>query len=242
MNKLNVLSVVAVFAAVMHLNAGQIEAIDTNVSSAQIEMNTGYSSDDVWRGTDSGKSETDVTVSTTASLPAETALTLNANYSNAERELKDDEVDLSAVFSKEVADYLLSLSYTWYSQDRNESGRGQAQEAGLTVSREVGPVDVSLTQYMSVVGDNNNYTELAATYSNDFGTPLVFDFRSELGYLAQEGKATHFETRVSTDLPFTKEIIAVPFVAYSLGLDDSVGIHSDMSNLFFGGIEFKRSF
>jgi hypothetical protein len=95
---------------------------------------------------------------------------------------------------------------------------------------------------MSIVGDNNAYSELAATYSDDFGSSLTLDFRAELGYLAQEGQCTHFETTISTDIPVVEGVTAVPFVSYSLGLDDSVGVHSDMKNLFFGGIEFKKTF
>ena len=231
---------VAALAATMNVNAGQ-PAVDAASSTPLVSLETGYSSEEVWRGASLGRDEANAVLSVETQLPADITLTLGADYSSADSDVKDEQTDLSAVFSKSVSDYLVSLSYIWYSQDVAVGG-GQAQEAGVSVSRSIGPVDVSLTQYLGLVGDNNSYSELAATYSDDFGSSIVFDFRSELGYLAQEGQCTHFETRVSTDIPVTAEIVAVPFVAYSLGLDDSVGVHSDMSNLFFGGIEFKRSF
>lgn len=241
----NILLAVAAFAAFTSVQAGTVEPVTVTAeesSTPSIVVETGYSSESVWRGADLGRDEASAVVTTTTELPIGVGLDLVAGYSNADTEVKDEETDLSAVFSKEIADYLVSLSYTWYSQDFAKDGSGQAQEAGLSVSREVGPVDVTFTQYLAVKGDNNSYSELAATYSDDFGLPVVLDFRSELGYLAQEGKCTHFETRISTDIPVLQEVTAVPFVAYSLGLDDSVGVHSDMQSVFFGGIEFKRSF
>lgn len=228
---------IATFMAVSGVHAGQAAA----ESTLPVVVETGYSSDRVWRGASLGEDAANAVVSTTTALPAEVVLDLSANYSNSDSEIKDEQTDLSAVFSKKVSDYLVSLSYTWYSQDQAVGG-GQAQEVGLTVSRAVGPVNVSLTQYVGLVGDSSSYNEISAAYSNNFGSSMKFDFRSELGYLAQEGKCTHFETRISTDIPVTNEVVAVPFVAYSLGLDDSVGMHSDMSNLFFGGVEFKRTF
>lgn len=233
---------IAAAVAMMNVNAGQIEKASVATEEATlVAVETGYSSENVWRGASLGQDEATAVVSTLTSLPADIELALTADYSNSNSDVKDEQTDLSAVFTKSISDYLVSLSYIWYSQDVALGG-GQAQEAGLSVSRSLGPVDLSLTQYVGLVGDNNSYSELAATYSDDFGSSIIFDFRSELGYVAQEGQCTHFETRVSTDIAVTAGVVAVPFVAYSLGLDDSVGVHSDMSNLFFGGIEFKRSF
>jgi hypothetical protein len=231
--------IVAALAALSIAYAGTTEEAPSAVTPVTVE--TAYTSDKVWRGADLGANEASAIITTTAELPADISLALSADYANAETTAKDEATELSAVFSKEVADYLVSLSYTWYSQDY-AGQEGQAQEAGLTVSREVGPIELSLTQYMSIVGDNNAYSELAATYSDDFGSPFLLDFRAELGYLAQEGQCTHFATTVSTDIPVVEGVKAVPFVTYSLGLDDSVGVHSDMKNLFFGGIEFKKTF
>lgn len=240
--KLVKIGMIAATVAIMNVNAGQIEKAQVaSEETPLVLVETGYSSENVWRGASLGRDEASALVSTTSSLPADVDLTLSADYSASDAQVKDEQTDLSAVFSKQISDYLVSLSYTWYSQDVAVGG-GQAQEAGLSVSRSLGPVDISLTQYVGLVGDNNSYSELSATYSDDFGSSILFDFRSELGYLAQEGKCTHFETRISTDIPVTQGVVAVPFIAYTLGLDDSVGVHSDMSNLFFGGIEFKRSF
>jgi len=230
---------IVALATLVNAYAGTIEGAPSAATPVTVE--TVYSSDNVWRGADLGANEASAIISTTTELPADVSLALSADYSNAETDAKDETTELSAIFSKEVADYLVSLSYTWYSQDY-AGNEGQAQEAGLTVSRAVGPIDLSLTQYVGLVGDNNGYSEFAATYSDDFGSSLTLDFRAELGYLAQEGQCTHFETTVSTDIPVVQGVTAVPFVSYSLGLDDSVGVHSDMKNLFFGGIEFKKSF
>ena len=233
------IGMIAALAALNIAYAGTIE--DAPSVMTPVVVTTGYSSDKVWRGADLGANEASAVITTTTELPADISLALSADYANAETSAKDEATELSAVFSKSVADYLVSLSYTWYSQDY-VGQEGQAQEAGLTVSRAVGPIDLSLTQYVGLVGDNNGYSELAATYSDDFGSPFLLDFRSELGYLSQEGQCTHLATTVSTDIPVVEGVKAVPFVTYSLGLDDSVGVHSDMKNLFFGGVEFKKTF
>ena len=90
----------------------------------------------------------------------------------------------------------------------------------------------------------NACTEVGVSvFGSDLGVlPVVLDFYSEVGYLAQEGKLTHFLSKISTDLPVAGEVVASPFIAYSLGLNESVGVHSDTRNIFFGGVEMKRAF
>lgn len=242
MKKLNTLIVMT--AAVAFANAGTLEETAVVANAPIIDVTTEYSSDKVWRGSDIGQNEAAATVTTSFELPAEIKFDLSADYSVAEGAdtISDDATDLTAVFSKSVSDYLLSLSYTWYSEGFNQSGNGSAQEVGLSVSKEVGPVTLSLTQFLAIEGDNNAYSEVKGEYSNDFNAlPVELDFTAKLGYLAQDAAFTHAEVRISTDFTVTEEIIAQPFIAYSVDLGgEFVDTFSDDN--FFGGVQFKRAF
>lgn len=242
MKKLNTL--IAIVAAAALANAGTTEQTVTNNGDFNVDVTTAYASDKVWRGTDLGQNEAVGVVSTSFELPAEVGLDLSAEYGLVDSTNASEEAtDLTAVFSKSVADYLLSLSYTWYSEGLDQSGVDQAQEVGLSVSREVGPVTLTLTQYLGVEGDNNGYSELKSVYTSDFGVlPVLLDFTGEVGYLAQDNKFTHLEARVSTDLPVTEEIVAQPFVAYNVELGESFVAGEESNDVFFGGVQFKRSF
>jgi len=214
----------------------------TKTESVMIDTDASFSTEEVFRGVNVGDSTGEVAVSTEFKLPSDIVMSLETQYAQSDSSTSDNNTDAAVTFSKEIEDYLLSMSYTWRSTDFTEDNSNM-QEVGLSVSRDFGPVTATLTQYIATQGDNDGYCEFSATYSNDFGVlPLVLDFYSEIGYLAQEGKLTHLLSKISTDLPVVGEVVASPFVAYSLGLDESNGIHSDTKNLFFGGIEMKRSF
>ena len=241
MKKLNTL--VVMVAAAAFANAGTIEEVVASNPLA-VDVTTTYSSDKVWRGSDIGQNEAAATLTTELELPAEIGLQLSADYSSLDgtTTTSDEATDLTAVFSKSVSDYLLSLSYTWYSEGFDQSGDKGAQEVGLSVSKKVGPIDVTLTQYMATRGDNNGYSELAGAYSSDFNVlPVELDFTARVGYLVQGSTFTHAEARISTDLPVVEDVIAQPFVAYSTDLGGEF-INTFSGDSFFGGIEFKRAF
>ena len=242
MKKLNTLIVMT--AAVAFATAGTLEETTVVTGIPTIDVTTEYSSDRVWRGADVGENEASATVTTDLELPAEIKLALSADYSLAEGTdtLADEATDLTAAFTKNVSDYLLSLSYTWYSEGFNQSGNGSAQEVGLSVSKEVGPVTLSLTQFLAVEGDNNAYSEIKGEYTNDFNElPVELDFTATLGYLAQDAAFTHAEVKVSTDFDVTEGIIAQPFVAYSVDLGGEF-VDAFSGDNFFAGVQFKRSF
>ena len=241
MKKLNTLIVMV--AATAFANAGTIEQPAVVANAPIVDVTTEYSSEKVWRGSDVGTNEAAATVTTDLELPAEIGLQLSADYSTVDGTTTSDEAtDLTAVFSKSVSDYLVSLSYTWYSEGFDQSGDGGAQEVGLSVSKKVGPVNLTLTQYLAIEGDNNAYSELAGAYSSNFNVlPVELDFSARVGYLVQDSVFTHAEARISTDLPVVEGIVAQPFVAYSTDLGGEF-IDNFSGDNFFGGIQFKRSF
>lgn len=236
MKKLNTLIVMVATAA--FASAGTIEY------TPGVDITTTYSSDKVWRGADVGQNEAVATVATSLDLPAEICLDLSADYGTVDgtTTTSEEATDLTAVFYTSIYDYLVSLNYTWYSEGFDQSGNGGAQEAGLSVSKDVGPVTLTLTQYVAIEGDNNGYSEFSALYRQDVDfLPTGLDFTAHLGYLSQDAEFTHAELRVTTQLPVANIAIAQPFVAYSADLGGEF-IDTFSGDNFFGGIEFKRSF
>jgi len=242
--KLKNILIVAAFAACANVYAGTLNESVVANNTPNVDVTTAYSSDKVWRGSDIGQNEAAATVATDFKLPVEIGLKVIADYSSVEatKTTTNEATDLTAVFSKSISDYLLSLSYTWYSEGFDQSGVSNDQEVGVTVGRAIGPVDLSLTQYVPVEGDNKHYSELRGEYSNDFDVlPVVLDFTARVGYLVEDSEFTHAEARISTDLPVTQGIVAQPFVAYSTDLGGEF-INALSKDNFFGGVEFKRSF
>lgn len=233
---------IAMAVGLMSLNAYAGDLAETVVytSDTFVDANVGYASEYVWRGAHVGDDVTSTNMSTSFSLPSDLSLDVGAWYNMTDTD--NDEFIGSFAVSKSVSDYLIALSYTWYSVDFDRTS-GEAQEVGLTVSRYVGPVNVSLTQYVALEGDNNSYSQLAAQYSSDFDVlPFVVDFYGEAGYLAEQGKFTHVLAKISTDIPVIQDVVASPFVAGSVALSDASSASVPTSNYLFAGVEFKRSF
>ena len=245
MKKLNTLFTIVALATLANVQvvmAGSPQLTPSPSPTIDASVEIGYSSTNMWRGQDIGQNEASAVITGSIALPADINLSLIADYSNSQS-IEDNQGDLSAVFSKDIADFRFSASYTWFSSGFVTNTGGAAQEVGLGVSRAVGPVDLSLTQYIAVEGDNNSYGEFSVDYKNSFGLPFTLDLNAALGYIAEQSKATYVETTLSTDIDTTFcGIVAVPFVAYSISLSDFQGANGNTENEFFGGIAFKRTF
>lgn len=220
--------------------AGDLAETVVTTSTASVEANVGYASEYIWRGAHVGDSVTSTDLSTSFELPNDLSLDIGAWYNMTDTD--NDEFVGTIAVSKSFSDYLVALSYTWYSVDFDRSS-GDAQEVGLTVSRYLGPVSVSLTQYVALESDNNSYSQIAAQYSSNFDTlPFVVDFYGEVGYLVEQGKLTHALAKVSTDIPVVQDVVASPFVAGSVALSDASSANVATKNYVFAGLEFKRNF
>ena len=245
MKQLNTLFTIVALATLAKAGTSQlsIDTVTDKKPAITSSVEIGYSSTNMWRGQDIGQNEVSAVVTGSIELPADINLSLIADYSNSQS-VEDNQGDLSAVFSKNINDlFLFSASYTWFSSGFVTNTGGASQEVGLGISKDIGPVSLSLTQYIAVEGDNNNYGEFSVGYSNSFGLPLTLDLNTSLGYVAEQGEATYVETTLSTKIDTTFcGIVAVPFVAYSISLSDFQGANGNTENEFFGGIAFKRAF
>jgi hypothetical protein len=205
-------------------------------------VEVGYSSINMWRGQNIGPNEAFAAGTGSIVLPADINLSFIADYSNSQSTV-DNQGDLSAAISKDFAGFRFSASYIWYTPSFVTNTGGAVQEVGIGVSKTIGPVDLSLTQYIAVEGDNNQYGEVTVDYKNNFGLPFTLDLNSVLGYIAEQGVATYLETTLSTEIDTTyRGIVALPFVAYSISLSNYQGANGYTDNSFVGGISFKRAF
>jgi hypothetical protein len=240
----------AAFAALVSLSfAGtQVATVEELVvqpkqSIVSTEVVTSYATDNIYRGVDTGQNTAQAVVNAAFELPSETTMTVQTGYSKMDSSLTSEEAtELGAEFSKTVADYLVSLSYVWNSKGEITPEK-QSQEIGLSVQREFGPVTVTLSQYLSLKGDNNGYSEIGALYSDDFDVlPLEIDFAAQIGYLSQDSSFTHFQLKASTDLFSVEGVTASPFIAYNYQLGGEYLDGVDSNSNLFGGILFKRDF
>ena len=220
--------------------AGVDELVNTSINPI-FDSSISYASENIWRGAQVGDHLLGVNIGTSFNLPTDITIDLNSWY--AETDTDGDEFINTVKFSKDISDYTVALSYSWYSVDFDRTS-GNAQEIGASVSRDFGPLNVSFTQYIATEGDNDAYSAIAATYSSDFNTlPFVLDFYSEVGYVAEHNTATHALLKVSADFPISDtEVVISPFVTGSISLGEGSGVHSSTENYVAAGIEIKRSF
>lgn len=211
----------------------------SNSTDLKLALDSSYSSETVFRGAELGNNQVDGSLSAEFNLPvSDIVMTTKTEYSTVDG--SNQEALVETAFSKSIEDYLIGLSYTWYSQGLDKQG-GQDQEVGFSVSKPIGPVTLSYTQYLAIEGENNGYGELSAKYSLNI-QPIVLDFSSELGYLFEDESFTHTQLMVSTDLPVTENIVASPFVAYNLDLGSGFATNIQSDSTFFGGVLMKKRF
>lgn len=220
--------------------AGEIEFETTN-TALPIETAASYASENVWRGVAVSDSTAALEASVEQQVFEDFTISLNTFGSKSDT----DKQDLIGTFliSRSFDDTQFGINYTWYNHDFDRTS-GSAQEAGFTLSRMIGPVHITLTQYLALQGDNDAYADVRASYSTNFNyLPIVLDFTSELGVLMEKQKLNHVMIKVSTDIQIVENYIASPFIASSLKLENVEGsVYADTSNLFYGGIVIKRTF
>jgi hypothetical protein len=224
--------------------AGETELPTTTVQAfelPQIETAASYTSENVWRGV--AVTDASAALETRAQHEVFEEFTVSLDAFAATSDTGTDEFIGTLRVSKEYANTLFGINYAWYSRDFDRT-HGSAQEVGFSLSRMVGPVYLTLTQYLAVQGDNDGYADVRAAYSTDFGKlPFVLDFSSELGVLTEKQKLNHAMIKVSTDIAIIDGYIVSPFIASSAKLSTVDGsVFADTSNLFYGGIVIKRSF
>lgn len=205
-----------------------------------VEANVTASSKELFRGADRGDNYVAASVGTEfdlAGVSVATGLTFQDN----------DVSDLETVFglkaTKSLGDFDVSLAFNHYTEATDLVG-DITSEVGLGVSKTVGPVDLSLTQWFAVDGDNDEYGEVGVTWKPaiNIASNEVF-VKGAVGYVLGESELTHAQVTVSTDFSLPWELTASPFVTGVLSLsDDAQGIYADADSEVVVGFRLGRAF
>ena len=154
----------------------------------------------------------------------------------------DFETLFTAKATKAVVGYDVSVGFNYYSEGTNVVG-DITSEIGLGVAKTVGPVDLSVTQFIAIDGDNDNYGEVSASLSREVAGKVV-DVKGTVGYVLDESELTHAQVTLSTDFnvdPFDLKV--TPFVTGVLALGNDVGgIYNGAKDEVIFGVKLSKSF
>jgi hypothetical protein len=214
--------------------------IFSSLLASPIEANVTAASKELFRGADRGDSYIAASVGTEIDLAG---ATVAAGLTFQDNDASDLETVLSLKATKAFAGYDFSVAFNHYTEATDLVG-DITSELGFGVSKEVGPVDLSLTQYLAVDGDNDNYGEVGVDWKDAIVVANTEIFvKGALGYVLDESELTHAQVTVSTDVQLPWELIASPFVTGVLSLsDDAGGIYADADSEVVVGFRVGRSF
>lgn len=219
-------------------------------ASAEVEyqLHTGYSNEYLFRGLDLGNNlvETGLDVATSVNGIGLSAGAWLGNFDNAPTTNdRDNELDLYAEVNKDLGFATLGVGYIYYfNMDRLGADN---QEVYFKVSKDLGFAKASLTYFWDVDGtnggDTNGYTELALSKSWTLNQCLTLNASTNVGYLADDGNFTAWTTKASLDWGFAEHAKLSPFIALSVGLDETAGTAwSETANEFVAGSMLSVSF
>jgi len=204
------------------------------------EVSVSTTSQELFRGTRVGDSLVAASISTNWVIPGDGVLDVGlAVEDNSDA---DFETLFTAKATKAVAGYDVSVEYNYYSEGTNVVG-DITSELGLGVAKTVGSVDLSVTQFIAVDGDNDNYGEVGVGLSREVAGRVV-DVKGTIGYVLDEAELTHAQVTLSTDLtvdPFDLKV--TPFVTGVLALGNDVGgIYTGAKDEVIFGVKLSKSF
>ena len=235
----NYCKTIGALAAASALVAGNANA------EVEYELHTGYSSEYLFRGLDTG----DDLIELGADIKTEAyglGFSAGAWYGSFDSptnglQVDTDELDLYAEVSKDLGFLTASvgyISYIYNQADFNEQflNIDNAQEVYFSVARDFGFAAASLTYFWDIEKDNDGYSELALSRSFELNSCLALNASTNVGYLAEQGQATAWTTKVSLDWGFAEHAKLSPFAAASFALsDDNDTAYNGSANEFVAG-------
>jgi hypothetical protein len=244
----NYCKTIGALAAVSALVAGNASA------EVEYELHTGYSNEYLFRGLNLGQDliEVGADVKTEVSGIGLSAGAWYGSYDNANLFGNSNsdvgELDLFGQVSKNFGFLTGSIGYIYRSFESSDNnpdlGNPPSQELIFSVSRQICyGVDVSLTYFWGIEGENDGYSELAFSKSFELTQCLRLNLGSKLGYQVEEGQLATLTSRVSLDWGFVGSAKLSPFVAYSIALcDDNDTWYEGSKNLVVGGMMLSVGF
>jgi hypothetical protein len=250
----NYCKTIGALAAASALVAGNANA------EVEYELHTGYSSEYLFRGIDTGDDLIEVGADVATEwnglgLSAgawygsyDAANTVTSGSFSQDVQIDTDELDLYAEVSKDFGFLKASvgyISYLYNQADSNEefANLDNTQEVYFSVARDFGFANASLTYFWDVEGDNDGYSELALSRSFELSPCLALNVGTNVGYLVEQGDFTAWTTKVALDWGFAEHAKLSPFVAFSVALSDEENTaYAGSGNEFVAGSMLSVSF
>ncbi len=239
---------IGALAAVTALVAGNASA------EVEYELHAGWSNEYLFRGLNLGQDliEAGADVKTEVYGVGLSAGAWYGSFDNSKlpTALNQDvrQLDLFAQVAKDFGFIAGSIGYIYRNFETDEFNahvqNPPSQEVVFSVAHELGyGVDLSLTYFWAIEGENDGYTELALAKSFELSPCVRLNCTSKLGYQVDEGQLAALTTKVSLDWGFVAHAKLSPFVAYSIALsDDNDTWYQGSKNQIVGGMMVSVGF
>ena len=232
----NYCKTIGALAAASALVAGNASA------EVEYELHTGYTSAYLFRGLDLGQDlvEAGADVAGEWNNIGLSAGAWYGSFSGANQQ-DFDELDLYGEASYDLGFATAAVGYIYYMNQRLLAD--DAQEVYFSLARDFGIFNASLTYFWDIETDNDGYAELALDRSFELNQCLDLNVATNIGYLAEQGQATAWTTKVGLDWAFRENAKLSPFVALSIALsDDNDTAYAGSGNELVAGSMLSVSF
>lgn len=239
----NYCKTIGALAAASALVAGNASA------EVEYEIHTGYSTEYLFRGLDSGHNlvEAGVDVKTELNGLGLSAGAWYGSFASPRGGNADgSELDVYGEVSKDFGFVTGAIGYISYQNLRNLGE--DSQEVYFSLSKELFyGVKASLTYFWEIedVGSGTGgYLEAKVGKGFELSPCLTLNTGATLGYLLEENDFAQLTTKVSLDWAFTETATLSPYIAASWGLtnDRRSNLYSNVGQELLGGVSLSVKF
>lgn len=164
-----------------------------------------------------------------------------------------DELDIYGEISKDLGFATVAVGYIYYyfpQADVNSLATpiGDAQEAYLSVSKNIFGIDASIAYFWDIETDNDGYTSLSLSKGFELAPSWTLNISAVTGYLVEEGSLGHVTGKVGVDYAISESATLSVYGAHNWTLAEastsstSTSFQFGQDNEFFGGAALSVSF
>ena len=217
------------------------------ICQAEVEgdVHVGINNEYIWRGADQGggsMAEAGIDLSTQYA-----GLDLSAGiwYASVHGAGTFDEVDYYASVGKDLGFANVEVGYIYYDFP-STAGASNLGELYTSLSREFAGVDVGLTYYWDIEGDNDGYTELTFDKSIDLSSCCSLDFGATISYDVETNDVHHYGLSTALNWAYNDTLTVSPYVSVTFAEDGAqtgaLATSATQDDEIFGGILVSAAF
>ncbi|NNC88496.1 MAG: hypothetical protein HKN82_08580 [Akkermansiaceae bacterium] len=237
-------------------------AVMAGLASAEIEgeLHAGWNSEYIFRGADQGgDSMTEAGIDFGTDLGQGFGLNAGIWYASVNGKVNAfDEVDYYGGINKDldlgVLEGNLEIGYIYYDfpTDGASPGTSLLEEVYFAASTTVQGIDLGLTYFWDIEGDNDGYTEATADWSTEMCESTDLNIGLVLSYDWETSDLHHLGASVSLDYALNDVLTISPYIAVTLaedGVENGAGAApltspptTTQDDEFWGGIILTAGF